>query len=44
MDGGRSMREVGRAGVSLTQAVVDRSARRTPGLFDCSPVDYNNAS
>jgi len=44
MDDGRSMREVGRAGVSLTQVAVDTPARKDSGPFNCLPVDYNNAS
>ncbi len=34
MDDGRSMREVGRAGVSLGQEAVDRAARNDSDSFD----------
>jgi hypothetical protein len=36
MDDGRSMREVGRAGVSLGQEAVDRAARNDSDPFDFS--------
>jgi len=38
------LRTVGRAGVTLTQEVVDTPARKDSGPFNCLPVDYNNAS